>query len=206
MVRHARGERGSLQPLLLLALLAITLAGFGIWGLMRRWRHLAETQLRLDRCAGQEALAMRDFLNGLDAANHRIRELRAAVATAGAVAPEAATLARAAIRAEAARQDLAILGWRARSARWWLKQGCGGRGDRALPLPEPGLSRPPPDPLGQRPLEWDGGAPGRFRIQLAHPPRAAAASIETKGGGFLNAQTNVWTARWTGPELGASVD
>ena len=48
MVTRTRpGEEGSILLALLLALGLLLFTGMGVWGFLRHWRHLAETQLRL---------------------------------------------------------------------------------------------------------------------------------------------------------------
>jgi hypothetical protein len=58
--------------------------------------------------------------------------------------------------------------------------------------------------LGEKPLEWLGGLPERFRIAIAHLPRAAAAEVSTTEGepaDEINGPTH-WSAAWAAPGFG----
>jgi hypothetical protein len=205
-----RDDRGSLTLPLALMLVAGTFMSFGTWGLMRRWRHLTELQDRLDRCVGETALELRGSLTRIEDANRRMAELRAAQAIAAASGLAGETLA--ALEVQASLQDLELLRWKARQARWLAERGCDRVQDLPVPLPEMGWFRPPPDPLGPQPLRWQPGVPRDLKIGLFHSPRAAAARVSADGaampglriGGFGSER---WKAAWTVPgSVGPSID
>jgi hypothetical protein len=195
-----RDCRGSLSLPLLLVFLAAVSAGFGFLGLLRHWRGLVTRQLELDRCVGLAAQALRSELNGLGRLNSLIIANRAALAAA-TLAPEARPPLQAALKAETLAQEVLRRSWSARRLEWQLR-GCAGS-HRVPPLPELPLERPPPDPLGERPLEWSANAPASYRIRISYPPRAAAAEVIPYGkrpeGRPRGAEIGKWQALWSDP-------
>lgn len=201
-----RREDGAVSAPLLVALLGIAFMSLGTWGVMRRWRQMAELQLRLDRCAGEAALELKGHLEAIESANRQMRALRAG--EVAAVPAGASAALEAALQAEVARQEVARARWRLRQARWLLERGCEGLGDLPSPLASMPWERPPPDALGPRPLRWPPDRGKRLLVQLAHAPRAAAAQVQpaldedgAPAGGLLGGMLgNKWHAAWTIPE------
>jgi hypothetical protein len=185
-------SQGALSIPLLLALLAISCLGLATWGMMRHWRHLTELQLKLDRCVGDTALDLKRALQEIERANRHIQMLRAAQAASG-LAGGVGEL-RPLMILEARRQDLEILRWNTKQARWLVQRGCGGAGGVPLPLPSMKWFRAPPDPIGPQPLEWAPGMPRILKLQLTHTPRAAAAVVQPGEGNETS-----WKASWTVP-------
>lgn len=191
--RILRDSRGALSLPLALMLLASAVGAFGTLGLMRRWKNLAETQLRLDRCVGDAALELRGALKRIETENLAIRSLRIAQAAAdieapGTLVPEITALAVA--------QDAEIARWRLRQAAWMAMGGCDHKGDLPLPLPSMRWDeRLPADMDGPQALTWT-DPDKNFSIQLSHLPRIAAARVKASEG-VLGA-TN-WKASWAVP-------
>ncbi|MGZ3698832.1 MAG: hypothetical protein ACXWP5_11870 [Bdellovibrionota bacterium] len=184
-------ERGSISAPLVLALIAITLAGMGTWGVMRHWRKLVETQLRLDQCTGEAALTLKAVLQAVERENAAIHATRASIAVAQAANPPAVPALEGALTVLVAKQEIDVARWKAAQVAWWLKRGCGSPGDLAPPLPELRWERGIPDTLGPQALEWVGPMPGEFRILARHAPRTAAAHVKGEGNGIHH-----WKAEW----------
>jgi hypothetical protein len=176
-----------------LALVGLAGAGFGIWGFLRAWRHLAETQLRLDACVGRQAHEFRRELDTLESSNIRMTVLRAAVADALVANPAAVPALNVALQAEVSYQTAVQVRWTAAEARWLARRGCGENGDFPIPLPSFPYLRDPPDPLGPRPLRWTASAEKRLEVGAAHRPRYASAKIESGG------ESAKWKASWSVP-------
>lgn len=191
-------NRGALSVPLLLSLLAVSLMGFGTWGVMRRLRHVTEIQLRLDRCVGAVALELQGAQTRIERANGRMRKLRLSNAPLSIIAPPIAAAIKAELTIEAGLQDFERLRWKTRQARWLVQRGCAeGRG---IPVPLPGLTwtRPPSDPLGPQPLQWT-GVDRNLKIGLYSSPRASAARVEAEPislAGELIGEYS-WKATWT---------
>lgn len=191
-----RDERGVLQIPLMIAMGIIAITGLMTWGILRLWRHHAETQLRLDQCVGHTALELKERLKSIDSSNLIIKGLREAIAAAQAsLHPELIPPLQEALEGEVFEQEAVQAKWDFAQASWIARRGCDGKsGDLGIPLPSMQWMRPPPDLLGQRPLVWTGSHPADLRIQLIHLPRAAAARVsertDTKGD---------WHAKWTVP-------
>jgi hypothetical protein len=182
-------EEGSVTLPLSLVLAVSIAFGLGTWGLLRNWRSLVEIQLRLDRCAGETARELRVTLRRTRDLNQAIFVARTTLA-ATVVAPQVAALARKALQAAVAGQEMLIAGWNLKRGLWLARQGCGG-GGRAASLPALPWTRDPPDLIGPQALRWTGGR--ELRIQLSHGPRHAAAVIE----GDL--KDGDWRLSWTRP-------
>lgn len=189
-----RDERGTLQVPMILVILILGATILGTWGFLHHWKNLARLQLRLDRCAGEAALELRDTLNSLDSSNREIDYLRAAISTAGSLNPYARATLQTLLSAEVIRQEITLNKWRVRQAVWITKRGCGGSRDLARPLPSLTLVRDPPDATGPQRLRWAEGKPESFRISVSHSPRHGAAKI--KGGSQNAFEFEKWTAQW----------
>ena len=183
-------SRGSLHVALLLALVVISSASFGVWGLLRHWRHIAELQLRLDRCVGETALDLKKTLVRIEKENLGIRALRVAVIAAAAVGQ--AGEARALLEVAVLFQDMERVTWKAKQLKWLALRGCGQAGDLPRPLPTMNWERPPEDAIGAQALSWEPGAPRMMRVEVAHLPRAAAAEVS----GESNEIRSEWKAKW----------
>jgi hypothetical protein len=193
--RRTVNERGVLHvPLGLLATLMV-LTGLGVWGLLHHWKHLTQTQLRLDRCTGETALDLRSKLQGIASANRQMKELRAAEAAALlALQPEAANALQVLVEAESIRQETIRATWTVKRATWLIHRGCGSWGDISPPLPSVSWTREPPDYLGPVPLTQDSFS-AYYRIEAQHQPRASAAEVFL---GNENDETS-WHAHWVAP-------
>ena len=114
-----------------------------------------------------------------------------ALATGNAPVLEAA---KTALSIAARVQDLQLLDWRRRQVGWLVRAECGGV-KSSPPLPEIPLSRPPPDPLGERPLSWRGPPLRLFSIRAARGRRSSASFV------FRPQETpeSAWTASWRQP-------
>jgi hypothetical protein len=196
MSRELTQEEGVLQVPLALAMAILLATCFATWGILRHWRHLTETQLRLDQCVAGSALGLRTRLNEIEAVNTRIRELRLALAVA--VLPEAQAPLRAALAVEGAHARLLLRTHDLKRASWVVRRGCGGSGDTAIPLPALPWQETPPDGLGPTPLVWRTGATRELFIQAGHSPRHAAASVFAADTGEKDAIQG-WHARWVPP-------
>jgi hypothetical protein len=122
VVTHFRlNQNGVAHAPMLLALFCAALAGFGIWGTLRHWRHVTETQLRLDRCVGQSAQELKTTLVRLDFTNRRIKELRIAIIPAP---PPLQIPLRASLELAAGFQEYLLLKWKAKQVLWMAHRGC----------------------------------------------------------------------------------
>jgi hypothetical protein len=188
-------QKGSMHLLLAVLLFFLTMSGFGVWSISRRWRHLVETQLRLNQCVGQVALQLRDSLNTLALANQRIYQVRLAMVAAVAE-PSLLPALKTALQALVVQQEVAQIRWKVARARWLLPKACGNQPDLGLPLPGIPVTREVADILGPRPLRWTGQMPSVFYVRRLHSPRATSARIE--GGSYGNpGETAKWRATWT---------
>lgn len=199
MVRKLKpiGIQGSLQIPLLLAMFMIVMSGFGIWGFLRHWRFLMETQLRIDKCVGIAARDYRDVLNSVMAHNNQVHLLRAAI-LAAELSPELIAPLKVALAIVVAKQEFIRARWQVRRGRWLLTRGCGGSGDWALPLPALEFVRDAPDTTGPQALHWPGEFPAEFHLQIKHFPRYGAAQVE---GGCLETKLDCkkWKTVWSPP-------
>lgn len=189
---------GALQIPLLLFLIVFVFAGFRIWGFLRHWKHLVETQLRLDQCVGTTAQEFRDQLNSLIQLNQRVWQLRIAI-QAAQIKPWLVPPLKMILILVTTRQEMIQFQWQLRQGKWMLSQGCGSRGDWALPLPSFDFKRDPPDSTGPMPLSWKGQMPKEFYFYVMHSPRHAAARVEGGSDGTLG-QTKKWIAVWAPPK------
>ena len=184
-------------PLVLFTLI-LALTGFGLWGSMQGWRNKVGIQLRLNQCVGEAALELRDCLDSIAGNNHRMHVTRAAIATAILAQPEAVPGLQSLLQVLKASQEVQRYRWRMRQIQWGVRRGCGG-GDLPYPLPGIKVFRPPPDPLGESPLEWDEQKSQSFYLQLIHLPRISTARVE--GGSIGNLlESKKWKASWSTPQ------
>lgn len=197
-LHYFSNSQGILQIPLALALLAIVSGSVGCWELLRRWRNLAELQLRLDRCTGQTALEFKNTLEKMISSNQKIKAIRASIlATQGpsaSLSPLQATLI-----AVVGYQESQRIQWETERVLWISKQKCGSHSDVPLPLPPMDWIRDPPDHLGLQPLRWIGPIPEEFHFEISHFPRAAAAKVYSKGGSID--LPSHWQAEWAPPLL-----
>ena len=194
MKRLLRSEEGSLLVALSMGLTLLLISGLGVWGFLRHWRHLAETQLRLDRCVGGAALELSARQNRIIAVNREIRALRVTRASA-TLLPAAIPALEAALVAEVVRQEFELTAWRLRSGIWQALGGCDRRADLPTPLPALSWVRDPPDELGPQELRWLGSDSEPLHLQLNHSPRVASAWVFTEGG----SSSGPWKSSWTRP-------
>jgi hypothetical protein len=193
-----RDERGVLQVPLLMALFAISIGSFGVWGVLRNWRHLTTLQFRLDRCVGEAALDLRSTLRMIDTSNREIRLIRAGIAGATlTLNAELVPPLRLALTAEVARQEFGLAQWTIRRTSWIARLSCGDLSDSPQSLPALEWIRPPPDVIGPQSLEWPGEQPDKFHLQISHSPRHAAARVNRQKGGSLGSSS--WFAAWAPP-------
>jgi hypothetical protein len=188
--------KGGLHVPLLLAVFLISCSGFRIWGFLRNWRFLVETQFRLDRCVGRVAQEFRDSLNSLEISNQRITKLRAAIQMAE-LEPWLIPPLQAILMAQVTKQELIRAGWDLKRGHWLISIGCGNPKDTAHPLPGFKFIRNPPDWVGPQALTWEEIMPDKFEFQVGHPPRYAAAKVE--GGWDEKTGRNQWKAIWSAP-------
>jgi len=191
-----------------LALGIVLMTALGFWGILRQWRGLTTTQLRLDRCVGATALRIRDDLRALDRDNRAILAARLGIAATMAFPPDDVPF-RAALEGLVLDQERIQLAWNLRRIRWGVDRGCDGGQDWAMPLSEFPFERAPPDVLGPGPLNWAQPPPATGRrllaVQLTHRPRhARAIVVEGEGNHVISSN---WSARFSPPEellLGSS--
>ena len=175
-MRNFSTPAGSLPLPMLAAILILVVSGTGTWGLLRNWRALVETQLRLDRCIGRVSLEFRDRMNRITKINSEITGLRLSVAAA-ALEPTLIPPLKAALQFEVLRQEAELAVWKLRQLQWVSRQSCLRKGEWFLPLPGMHWTRPAEDPLGPQPLEWNGSLPKQFQIEAGHDSRTAAALV-----------------------------
>jgi hypothetical protein len=194
------GEKGAMAIPIILAIFAIVGAGFGVWGLLRHWKSLVETQLRLDRCVAEKAVSLKSTLLTLEEENIAIEAARAAV-VAGRLSPATAAATQAALALVFEQQELTLASWEITRLKWLTQRGCDGKGDIPFPLPSIPMSRLPEDAIGPNVLRWDVSPDSvDLKIYLAHRPRAAAAEVKRANGSsqsFLG--TEDWQASWSSP-------
>ncbi len=204
---QALDQKGVLHIPMALALGIVLMTALGFWGILRQWRGLTSTQLRLDRCVGATALRIRNDLRSLDRDNRAILAARVGIAATMAFPPDDAPF-RAALESLVLDQERIQLAWNLRRIQWGLSRGCDGVQDWAMPLSEFPFERPPPDVLGPGPLNWSLHPPtGRrlLAVQLSHRPRHARAIVQEGEGNHVISSN--WSARFSSPEellLGSS--
>jgi hypothetical protein len=188
-----REERGLMSLPLAFTLVAICGATFGTFLYFEAVKRAVRIQLEIDECAGRAALDLRDHQNRIESGNRRIRALRASIAGATALAPEALTALKASLKAEVAIQEGVLARWKYLAVSWsTMGAPCGKHRDRGL-LPAPPWGRSPPDPIGERPLEWTGIGRKQLLIRMMHVPRRTTVRVRE------NENENRWMAEWLGP-------
>ncbi len=178
---------------MVLVLTAIIGTGFYTLAILRDWRFLVNTQLRLNQCVAKSAIILRDRLTAIETSNLAINGLRASILAAQiALQPHLIPPLQVTLMATVALQEGVLAEWKARSIAWLALQGCGKLGDLALPLPQLKYERRMRDTIGEQPLTWQGTMPEEFRVQVFHLPRKAAGRIRRRDG---------WKADWTKAQL-----
>ena len=195
---RVRREAGVLILPLGVALVLLGLMALGTLGFMRNWRKLMETQLRLDRCVGEVALDLRNVQNSLEAANLRMKVLRASIAAATVPSPPVAAALKRALELQALLENLTLKKWELRRIKWLVLRGCDSNRDLPRPLPNLPWIHDPPDPIGARPLRWPLGVQKEYYVQLSHSPRHAAASVSKERNAV---EILKWSARWAPPRI-----
>jgi hypothetical protein len=175
-------RQGFLHVSLALVMGIAVVTGFSLWVLLHQWKGLVDTQLRLDKCAGQIALDMKSDLGKLESTNEAILPLRASIATAMATPGAQETVPPL--------QVALHLIYMAQEVQWVATGGCGLGKDIALPLTPLSWERPPPDALGENQIDLE-SIPDEFRFEVYHLPRKAAAVVER------NEEDENWKAHWT---------
>jgi hypothetical protein len=220
------GVAGVFHIFLMLITFILVSTGFGIWGVMKQWRILVQTQIRLDRCVGDTALELRNHLNSLVSINQRIFFLRQAIGLAK-LEPWLIPPLEAELYIVVGKQEWMRNSWKIRELKWIAVQGCSFEKEKnlAVPLPDLPFARDLPDDKGPQALRWSRGTslirgvskmskmsgedkkgkfigrPDRtFCIQLRSRSRNAAAKVEGgSDGSFLNKKK--WEAFWDVPKI-----
>lgn len=195
-----KNQNGALQIFLLITLMTFCIGGFGIWSYFRKWRLLAATQIRLDRCIGKAAQDFRTTLNLIESYNLQIQGLRASIQAAEAY-PALVPPLQAALLAVVSLQEVEKYKWEAKRVKWIITRGCGKWTDQARKLPDLEYQRDPPDSVGPQTLEWPGEMPEEFFFQIQNPPRYAAALVTRSENGL-----QTWKAKWTVPKKLSGTD
>lgn len=159
------------------------------------WKSKVALQLRLDECVENTSLELEKIQNQIEASNLRMRIERAAAAAA-AIPSAGASLesVKPILIAEQALQEILRMKWRTRQLTWIARQGCSGKRDLFLPLPNLKWWRPPDDPVGARPLEWEGEKKSGLEIRLWKSNRFSQSRV---GFGGKDGNGNRWQANWT---------
>lgn len=132
--------------------------------------------------------------NTIETSNQRMQmERAAALAAAAPTFGESIEAAKMILAAEVALQETARLRWSTRQGLWIMRRGCDQRNDRILPLPNLRWTRPPPDPLGPRPLEWQGTK--RLQIALWGENRFSQATAEGNKNEAMR-YGKFWNGKW----------
>lgn len=183
-------ELGSITaPFLILSVL-LSSAAIASIGHAFIWKSKVALQLRLDECVEAASLELERIQNQIESSNLRMRIERAA-AIAAAVPSAGASLkaVKPILLAEQTIQEVLRMKWRTRQATWILRQGCDGKKDLFLPLPNLKWWRPPEDPVGTRPLEWEGEKESGLTIRLWKSNRYSTSRTNQNG--------RHWQANWT---------
>ena len=201
------GDHGSLSIPMLLGLLALSAFLFGNYFLVRDLRLQVERQLRLDRCTGEAALALKSRLMKIESSIPRFRALKLAVIAATAL-PETLPVAKAALRAEYLWQESTRLGWETARTGWLIRPACGETGGAfSIRFPYPAFPwiRDPEDAIGPGELrlsmasktaETFEESSEKFRLEVQARARSSAAVVEKKKSGNIDSN---WKARWAVP-------
>lgn len=183
-------ERGSITaPFLILAVL-LSSAALASLGHSILWKSKVALQLRLDECVEKISLELQKTQNLIESSNQRMRIERAA-AIAAAIPSAGASLraVKPILIIEQVLQEALRMKWRARQATWILRQGCDGKRDLFLPLPNLKWWRPPDDPLGPQALQWKEMKESGLDIRLWRSNRTSQSKVRKN--------ENRWEANWT---------
>lgn len=183
-------EVGALTvPMIFILAISFSFA-MGALGLQYHWRKLVERQLRLDRCVGRAALALRDSLNVTESSIRRMKIIRTSLAAA-VILPEVKVALEAALQFEAAFQKAKQLQWKAHRLKW-LTIGCGAPHEIRMPLPVQPWQEEPPDVIGPRPLRWTERPNHVFSIQIHSSPRSTKVLVRKSN------EDRSWHGQWPG--------
>ena len=192
--RSSRHPSGVLHVPMLLLLLALVTAGFGVWGLLRHWRHLVELQLRLDQCVGSSSMEMKRTLTRVGQLNDRMQTLRAALLVP--LHPAQQALLRALLETSYLEQEWEEGRWLWRRVSWRVRRGCDNGGDLPKLYPAYPWRRDPPDSLGHRPLVWNDADVSEFlQDGLVSGPALGALVFGGNVSGQHEQNKNIQTAR-----------
>ena len=184
----------AILPLLMVLSLWATL-GLGMHQLLRRWHSQVVTQLLMNRCVGEFAQEYRDSLNALEVANGQIRSLRRALLAASVLGGLGSNALRLLLRARVLTQDVILLRSRMKFLGRHSRLGCQLRGLVFGRFASIRYTRPPPDALGPRMLEWPGGLPDVHEFSLRRGSLRSGARVERSHEKSPNSFTQ-YRARW----------
>lgn len=170
---------------------AIAMSSIVICETFSEWHDQIRTQRRIDLCVARNSRRLEKTQEEIISANAKIKSLRAAIATASAIQPEAVPAMRIITQGLAVAQDAKQVQWKIRQGEWLMKRGCDGKMDLPAPLPSLAWWRPPEDVLGVQTLQWQGELPKHFRILLSHSPRYSAAEVYSRG-----TNSSDWDRKW----------
>jgi hypothetical protein len=170
------GREGALTLPLALLLSVLASACLGLLGLQKLWRSQTENQLELDHCVGALAIRMATIQQRVHDLNQAM--VAARLAKAGALAAGQAPLAAG---ATATLRWAVILQEKERLS--WLGLQASGRARASCPWSGVGpfsWYRPPPDPLGDRPLQWPSSRPMAYVLSIQRRGKNSHASLHFK--------------------------
>ncbi|MBI4925301.1 MAG: hypothetical protein HY843_05185, partial [Bdellovibrio sp.] len=115
-------RHGFLNIPLCICYTAFALMLFGTLGLLRRERHLVETQLRLDRCVEKTAINLHKTLNKIEDLNKDIRMTSAELMVD--IEPNSRIALQIKLSADVMAQEMIVRSWPKNQAQWIAQQGC----------------------------------------------------------------------------------
>jgi hypothetical protein len=173
-------------------------ATFGAWSILRQERKSEVLELGALNCIGYRAQLFRNLQNEIEGTNSAIQITRAAIA-ASSLLPAALPELVAALNATVSLQETSLAAYQVQSAAWPLAGPC-----RGLSLYSPGSAlqntpwrRPPPDPIGQQPLEST-HPQGEFHDFSMHT-RAGRIERSAFAHVVFDPQQDRWTSHWGRP-------
>ncbi len=190
-----RDETGALHLPLALTFMILSVAALALIGIMRQWRNLTDTQLRLDECVRKASLELRDRNRFVESSNTRMKAIRTLIAGSTVIAPEALAALRTALQVEFLRREALLRTWQVKQMTWLARRGCDGKQDFPLPLPSLSWVEEPPDTIGPKPLIWPPEVRKEHTVFLRRGPRRSIARIFVKESG--QSYRGVWHAEWT---------